>query len=1238
MTMRINQRVLPWLLVFFFLATGLAWAGISGSISGIVTDPSGSVIPNATVIATNTQTGTNFTIKTDEKGFYSFPDLAVGDYDVEVQQTGFKTYRQSAIHVDANAAIRVDVKLAIGEVSEKVLVTSEAVHVETQNTQMGEVINSEKMTAVPLNGRDFTNLLALQPGVVPNAYAAQASEMNNREVGGGTLNSGNQSINGGREASNAFMVNGATVEEGKNNGTAVIPNLDSIEEFRIITNNFDAEYGNYSGGQVNVVTKSGTNSYHGSGFEFLRNTVFDARNFFDQTGSVGKFNQSQFGGTFGGPVKKDKIFFFADYQGTRKIQGTTQNALVPSLADRPDTPANNGNANVLDQFQTLIANGGSPGVVTSDCSTSPTTCWSAVLSNRLGYQVQPNEPYFTPTCDNTDANSPTGCVFPNGLIPRAAITPVALGFLPFIPQPNVQNSSAFNFSTSAFNTRLRDDKAGMRVDGNTKYGMLSAYYHVDDDVLNAPYPNGGATVPGFNGVDFARSQLIVLSDTKSFGSTSVNEVRLSYLRSASHLASPQGGLGVTLSSLGFTEGFDQPGGIGPIAPNLEGVPTVVFGSLGFTIGVPSDTTRQFNNTFQIQDNYTKIIGRHSWKFGGQIHYDQINDRNFFGENGDFQFNGTETGVDYLDFLLGAPSSFIQASNQILDSRSKYVGLYAQDSWRATPNLTFNYGLRWEFSNPWYDTQNKIETLIPGEQSVLFPGAPTGWVVPGDPGVPRTLAPTRYHNFAPRIGLAYSPSTDSGWIAKLTGGPGKTSIRMGYGIYYTSVEDLSQFQEIGDAPYGDFLFNGNSPGFGTPYEDRATGLTFQSPFPFVFPPAHVSAKNPDTTFDWASVEPLSGALAFDPHNVSPRSEQYDVSLQRQFGTKTVLSASYVGNQGHHLVSEIEANPGNGALCLQLNQAPFNPTPGTDVCTTNGGEFNTYTLPPGVGFPSQATPQVETQGPCTSSAGNCNVVNTLFTRLGPNFNNIPLEATIAQSSYNSLQLSLRHVSGLSTFLVGYTYSKCMDNASGLEEGINPFNTRRSIGLCLFDVTHNFVASYEAQLPFNRLFHTTSGFANKLASGWAVSGITTFASGLTVNLNESDDNSVSGTQGGEDSVDLPNFVGGGPLFLQKNPRKAFSDPNNPVPFFNPSVFAAEPLGQIGNSRRRFFHGPGLNNFDMALLKTTKLTETKTLEFRFEAFNIFNHAQFQNPVADFNAPNFGFVTGANDPRILQAALKFEF
>jgi Carboxypeptidase regulatory-like domain/TonB dependent receptor len=1235
--MHISMRSLPALVCLILVGAAVAWASITGSIAGIVTDPSGAVVPNATVTATNTDTGVKSVVQTDGKGFYSFPDLPVGNYDVEISVAGFKSFRQTRIHIDANSAIRLDAKLEIGVVSEKVTVASDAVHVETQNTQMGEVINSQKITSVPLNGRDFTNLLALQPGVVPSAYASQAPGLNDRTVSGSNdLNAGNQSINGQREAANGFMLNGANVNEGKNNGTAVIPNLDSIEEFRIITNNFDAEYGNYSGGQINVVTKSGTNQIHGDLFEFNRNTAFNGRDFFDQ-GAIGKFIQNQFGGTVGGPITKDKTFFFADYQGSRSIIGPTQTSSVPSLADRPDTPSNGGNANLLDQFTNLIAQGGTPGVVNSDVLSNPNS-WANVLSNRLGYQVVPNEPYFAPNCNNTNPSSATGCVFPNGVIPHSAISPVALGILPFIPLPTDNSTIANNFTTSSQNQRVRDDKGSLRFDANTHWGMLSAYYHADDATNNNPFPNGGANVPGFNALSDSRGQVWVLSDTKSFGSAAVNEFRFSYLRSANHLFSPQGGLGVTLTSLGFPAGgFNTPGGIGPIDPALEGVPTVSFSLSGFTLGVPSDTTRQFNNTFQWQDNYTKIVGRHSFKFGGQFHYDQINDRNFFGENGDFTFDGSETGVDFADFLLGAPASFIQASEQILDSRSKYMGLYAQDSWRVTPNLTFNYGLRWEFSQPWYDTQNKIETLVPGEQSVVFPGAPTGYLVPGDPGIPKTLAPTQYHNFSPRLGLAYSPGMDSGWIAKLTGGPGKTSIRIGYGLFYSSVEDLTQFQEIGDPPYGLFYVSPNSPLLDTPYIDRATGNSEGQRFPFVFPPAGASAKNPDTTFNWAGVEPISGTLLYKPNNVTPYSENYELSLQRQFGNNTVLSVSYVGNQGHKLITEIEANPANQQLCLQLIAAGATPQCG------GFSEGNQFTLPLGVNYPSAATTNVELipQSQCgTSNPGQACVVNTTYTRLGPLFGNNPFEATAAQSSYNSLQASLRHNSTYGNFLFGYTYSKCLDDASGLQEGINPFNPRLSTGLCIFDVTQNFVASYEAHLPFDRAFHATSGWANKIAGGWALSGITTFATGLPVTLSQSGDTSLTGTANTEAPIDLPNLSPGS-LFINTNPRSGQPYFNN-LPLNQGGIFSSETLGQIGNSRRRFFHGPGLNNWDMALLKNTKITESKTLELRFEAFNVFNHASFSgvgsSGFGTFGSPGFGMISADIQPRLLQAGLKFLF
>ena len=1266
--MRIFQKSLPILAALCLFGAAAAWASTTGSISGIVTDSSGSVVPNAPVTATNVDTGVQATIKTDGAGFYNFPDLPVGNYSIEVARTGFKTFVKTAIRIDANSAVRVDVKLEIGEIAEKVTVRSDVVQVETQSTQMGEVIGTDKILATPLNGRDFTNLLSLQPGVVPFAYAdaLQDDNLSDRTVGGsGTLNTGVQSINGQRETSNGFMVNGATVQEGKNNGTAIIPNLDSIEEFRIITNNFDAEYGNYSGGQVNVITKSGTNAYHGSLFEFLRNTDLDARNYF--TGPIGKLIQNQFGGTVGGPIKKDKLFFFADYQGTRQIFGPTMTAEVPD-----GTLDAAGNYDLSAAQQLVLATAAETAANPANM-TSVGTVQSDLLADRLGvvYNANAPFPYFTgPTMANPNrpvCSSAAQCVFPNGVIPSKDLNMAASKLLPFVPSPNVLNNSAFNYSTSAFDRRLRDDKLGGRLDYTTaSYGTLSAYWHGDDSTVHDPYPAAGATVASpnigaYTALSRTRAQVIMLSDTKSFGSTAVNEFRFSYLRNAAHLFTPVGGTGITLASLGFTVPLtcvpEMPpppfnGGICPVAPQFEGVPAIDFtGSLnGTNIGVPPDSPNQFNNVFQWQDNFSKIVGRHSLKFGGQFHYDQINYRNYFGENGDFTFtNGTESGADFVDFLIGAPSTFIQATQQLLDSRTKYAGLYIQDSWRVTSDLTFNYGLRWEMIQPWYDTGGKIETLVPGLQSVLFPGAPTGWVLPGDPGIPSTLAPTQYNNFGPRLGLAYSPSWDSGFLAKLTGGPGKTSIRAGYGLFYTSLEDLTQFQEVGDVPYGLFFVTSGTF-LDTPFEPRSSSnFPIIQRFPFMFPPKNVSAKNPDPNFCWMAGEmlpngttcaggvlPIAGDLAYAHGNVTPYAEDYELSIQRQIGPKTLVSVSYVGTQAHHLLTSIESNPASAALCQQLNAAGATPTCGPF------GESGVYTLPPGAGFSvvpvANANPAVQlTNQPCAapSMATNCNAVNGTFIVFPPQngvqvFNNNPYEKTIAHSGYNSFQASVRHNSAYASFLVGYTFSKCRDDASELLEGVNPFDPNASTSLCSFDVTHNFVASYDVKLPFDRAFHTTSGWANRLAGGWAISGVTSFATGLPVSFSESDDQSLTGTANTSAPIDLPDFTPG-PLYDNRNPRSG-------QPYFNVNLYSQESPGTIGNTPRRFFHGPGLNNWDMALLKDTRITESKSLEFRFEAFNTWNHAQFENPVAAFGASNFGFSTVARDPRIMQAAVKLLF
>jgi hypothetical protein len=1168
------------------------WASINGSISGVVSDSSGAVVSGATVTATSIETGVKTTLKTDSKGFYNFPALQIGTYSVDVEQPGFKTEIRTDLVIDANSALRADFTLQIGQVLEKVTVASEPVRVETESTQMGDVITSKTITAVPLNGRAYTDLLALQPGVSPyTANDTGTPDISGRDVDGG-LNPGNQSVNGQRETANGFMVNGSTVEEGRNNGAAIIPNLDSIAEFRIITNNFDAEYGNYSGGQVNVVTKSGSNAFHGSGFEFLRNTSLDAKNYYAlSTDKTPVFRQNQFGGTFGGPLIKNKTFFFADYQGTRQTQAPTVNTQMPSTS--------NFSGDFSDSAE-LFTNGvGGP-------------YFANVLNTRMNLPVgtiTDGEPYYFAGC--TTQNQ---CVFPNAAIPQSAWSPVASAMLglDLISQPNAPNDF---LTTSAYAQKLRDDKGGIRIDQNTRLGNFFAYYFNDDYSLNSPFPNGGASVPAanfaYNGLTTGRAQLVNLGHTKNFGSYSVNEIRLSYVRNTINLTTPQGGIGpnYSLVNLGFVTPWSAPGGISPIAPKLEGVPYITFNN--FSIGVPQVSTRQYNNSYQVLDNFTRVFGTHTLKFGGQFHYDQINERNLAAENGQYGFSGSETGIDFADFLIGAPDSLTQASPQILDSRSKYYALFGQDSWRITSNLVLNYGLRWEASMPWYDTQNKTETIIPGKQSVKFPGAPLGYVVAGDPGVPRTLGPTRWHNFSPRVGLAYSPSTTDGVLGKLFGGPGHTSIRVGAGIYYTSIEDLSQFLEVGDPPYGLYYGSSAPPLLEAPYITRSSGSMVGQRFPLPFPSTNVSPSNPDTTFPWGQVEPLSYDWSFDARNKLPYSEHYELSIQRQIGSNTVATISYVGNQGHRLATGVEANPTNQALCLFVH----NNTPQGDPTCDQFSETPPFSYDPVAGV-GTSTPWMLTSGQTVASARP----------LGPLFDTNPHESTVANSRYNSLQAGLSHRAGSLTLGAGYTYSKCMDNASGLEDSTNPFDPRLSIALCNFDLTHSFVLSYDWVLPFDKL--TGAGWKKTVLAGWTLSGITRFATGLPVSLSEDDDLSLIGANAA--GLDVPNYSGGKVL--------ADTNPRDGQPYFDTAVFTQEQLGQLGNSRRRFFHGPGLNNWDMTLAKVTKIRESKELELRLEAFNLFNHAQFTNPDGQINSSSFGFVTGARPARIMQVGARFSF
>jgi hypothetical protein len=1179
---------------------GTAFAGVGGSISGTVKDPSGAAIAKASVDLVNVNTGVRQSTTADAHGAYTFPVLPVGGYILEVNHPGFRPYRRTGIVLDTNSALLLDIVLQVGERTDTVTVGDSAVHLETYSSQMGEVITGEQMNAVPLNGRAYTDLLSLQPGVVP---ATSITSETVQDVGAsalspsGDLNPGTISIHGQREFANAFIVNGSDSEEDVNMGTAIVPNLDSIAEFRILTSNFDAEYGEFSGGQINVITKSGSNAFHGDLFEFLRNTDLDARNYFSPT--RGTFIQNQFGGTVGGPMQRNKIFFFSDYQATRQRQGVDTGLIpVPSTQDR------SGNlSDLASSFYTTQIVNGQPVVVPNLVNGS---AWAGVLTQAFQNQVQVSagEPYYFPGCTNTNysASSTTACVLPTLQIPTSAWSGPARNLLQYIPSPN---SPGDQFATSAYNQALRDDKGAFRFDANTGWGLISGYYFLDDYSLNNPYPvaQGGASVPGFNALYDGRAQLFSVGDTKTLSSTAVNELHFSYMRAFNDLGKPQGGLGVSLVSQGFVTSTGAPS-IVALAPQNEGVENLVFNN--FSTGTNTNELKQANNTLQWLDNFSKVVGRHTLKLGGEFHYDQVNVNPIAQFNGNFLFAGSETGVDFADFLFGIPSQYNQSQLNPFYGRNKYTGIFAQDSWHVKSNLTLNYGLRWDRIEPWYEKYNQISTTEPGRQSVVFPGAPEGILYPTDPGVRRTLAPPG-DEFSPRLGLAYSPnaSTDS-FFGKILGGPGKTSLRAGFGMYYTSIEALTLGVLAANAPYGTTYSSPAPPLFSNPFITASNGQNLGQYFPVTFAPLNSSSSHPDSNLDWSQYIPISGIPAYPISNRIPYTEQYMFSIERLFGDNTVLSASYVGNQSHRLLVLVESNPGDPALCLSLSQTS-DVAPGSATCGPFG-ESNVFTTASG------------------------QTVNGTRGPLGPNFGSNTNQSTIGNSNYNALELSLRHTSKRLQLFASYTFSKSIDQSSNVGEEVNPINPALSRALSAFDVAHNFVVSYTYELPLDRLF----GVSNSWTQGWTISGITHFSSGFPVTLLNYGDNSLLGAEPNginNYGVDEPQYTPG-PLNLN-------SDPRNGKSYFNTSLFSLQPLGTPGNARRRFFYGPGLDNYDMALMKSVPLTESKSLQFRMEAFNAFNHAQFFGPAAvngNINSPTFGQTVSAASPRLMQAAIKFVF
>jgi hypothetical protein len=1129
--------------VFFFLFLVIFARFLSAEqayfVAGVVRDASGACVSRAHVRARLEGSVAAVEAEAGEQGEFRIAVAAAGNYVIEVAAAGFKPLAAHIVVPAEAPGARLDLTLEIAGHTETVEVTADALAAETTSTQLGETLDTKAIESVPLNGRSFTDLMAVQPGIVPQNTARPGAVIMTGVAStppSGDANPGNLSISGQREASNGFRVNGSDVEEDVNMGTSIVPNLDAIDSFRVLTSNFDAEYGNSSGGQVLVTTKSGTPAWHGSAFEFLRNTALDARNYFSQDRAA--YRQNQFGGAVGGSPFHRNVALFADYQGTRLTEGIdTGEISVPTLAER----------------------GG-------DFSQTPLTgsvngqYWAGLLSAHLGQTVTAGEAYTA--------------VFPTGWIPQSVWSAPAKYLLASIPQPN---AGAGLFATAEQAETLQDDKGALRLDWTHRKGTLTGYYFLDKYSLLNPYPTGtgGASVPGFSATSQGRAQLASLGHTVTFGQAALNEFHLSYMRNANDVGQPKGGVGPSLASQGFM-------GIVALKPSTEGIENVAFND--FTLGVDTTALVQAENIYEASDAFSRIVGRHGLKAGGEVHANQIDTHPDVIFNGSFAFNGSETGLDFADFLLGVPSSYTQGQARSFYNRNLYMAAFAQDSWKLTNELTVNYGARWDRIRPWLEKFNQLQTLVKGEQSQVFPGAPQGLVFPGDPGVPASLAPAR-QDFAPRAGVAYAPEFTTPWLRRLAGPAGQTSIRLGYGMFYTAYEGLSAGIMSANPPYGYTYTSAAPPLFESPFTVASTGADAGQRFPLQQVSYGASRAKPNADVNWSQFEPLVGIPAVDRRDVSPYAQHWMASVERQFGGATLATLSYVGTSSHHLLVLEEANPADPGLCLSL----------------------------GAGC-----------GPFNEQAAR--------TQFGPAFGSVELQRTIANSSFNALEATLTHRSHGLDVLASYTFSKSIDQSSGLPEPVNPVNPSLSRALSAFDLRHNLVASFHYQLPAPK----TAGALHAMASGWAFAGIARFTSGLPVTLLNNNDTSLLGT--------IPNGINNNGVDTPAWSGKSLSlhtDPRGGRAVFDASQFTVSALGTMGNSRRRFFSGPGMENLDATLSRSFQMKDNRSLEFRAEAFNAANHTQFFGAAAvegNISSGSFGQAVSAMPPRLAQLALRYRF
>ncbi|MFZ0520837.1 MAG: TonB-dependent receptor [Candidatus Acidiferrales bacterium] len=1172
------------------LAVCLSGQSFYGSIVGTVTDTSGSALPGAAVSLTSSDSGFKRASTTGDDGTFSFLSLVPGTYIVTIEKPGFKSYARDSITIQVDSTVRVDVAMQVGAVEQRVEVTSTAPLMQTETASLGQVVNSETVQEMPLNGRNVLNLTSLVPGVVTQGGAS--GNLTSQNI----FASGNYQINGGTANQNAMYLDGSPIQVSYGSLTALIPTQDAVAEFKVQTNSNDAEYGRYSGGVINLTTKSGGNDYHGSAYEFLRNKVLNANNYFSNATGTPRppFTQNQYGVSFGGPIKKDKLFFFFNYEGFALRQGQTFLETVPTPAELNGDFSNyrDANGNVIPIYDPR----------TTSCG-------------QIGNPCAPGQ-------------VPTRTQFPGNMIPSTRFDPVADYFrqdgrlfaAPNIPAGN-PITNQFNFLTNA-SVGGNNDQINFRGDWNIseKQRMFARYTRwAFDELPQDPYQNQTYWFD-LDPQKFTTNS-IVWGDTYTFNPTTIFDIRVSYLRFKYFQGPPSSITGLDLTTFGF------PSYMNALPPQFRTFPAFAFPDFG-TGG--TQVISAVNNNYVISPSLTKVWGKHTVKFGAELRRQDSNYYQVASPSGDFFFDNTFTSSNYLnpgntgssiaDFLLGGASpgggftpSAILTPN-ITAASMRYQGYFVQDSFQVNSKLTITAGLRWEIPGVWTERHDSLSVFDPNATNIL--AAPTGLPLKGgfqlvsDPGhSERGLKAEKFDLFAPRIGVAYRIDPN-------------TVVRGGFGLFYGPSDAI--FQE---SPFQNAV-NLYNNAMVTSQDNGATiNNVVSNPFPpgLVFPPGRsADFQNVLLGQNFTSVSGAGGSAAIADWHAAYYLN-WNVTLQHQFQGGINVEAAYAASRGVHL----PINSDNG---VNINQLP-------DADLALGNQLLQNVANPFAGLIAS--------GPLSSP----NVPAWQLLRPFPTYQNVvEAAAYVGSSDYNSLQVKVQkrfHQGG--TILASYTFSKLLTNTEtstdwlegsifgSLQQIYQNFNNlkgERSLGL--FDARQSLTVSYVYPLPFGRrqrFFADVQGVADKFVSGWSFDGIATFQEGFPLNIVATNDASHSFGGGLR-----PNVTPGCDKHISGATQSKLNG------YFNTSCFSEPDPFTYGTESRTdgAIRSPGINNWDVALVKDTSITERFSLQFRAESFNLFNRVQFGPPGQVFTAnsnSSFGIITSqVNNPRLIQFGLRLNF